>query len=151
MRRISLLIPVLLAAGLAVAAPVDLGKSVKLTVSTKAPYGDYLTDVDGRSLYVFLADNRSRESKASNCYGPCTASWPPLNTADDPLAGPRVQTLKVGTMQRRNSHVQVTYNGWPLYYYAGDEKPGDTRGQDKHGFGAEWYLISPEGQIIEAE
>ncbi|HET7369745.1 MAG TPA: hypothetical protein VFK45_02780 [Gammaproteobacteria bacterium] len=47
--------------------------------------------------------------------------------------------------------MQVTYNGWPLYYYAGDKKPGDTRGQDKKGFGAEWYLISPEGHIIRAE
>ncbi|HET7369448.1 MAG TPA: hypothetical protein VFK45_01265, partial [Gammaproteobacteria bacterium] len=65
MQRITgILMMAALAAGVAVAAPVDLGQSVKLTVSDKAPYGDYLTDADGRSLYVFLADNRTRESKA---------------------------------------------------------------------------------------
>ena len=39
--------------------------------------------------------------------------------------------------------MQVTYNGHPLYYYAADQKPGDTSGQNVDGFGAEWYVLSP--------
>ncbi|MGH6913524.1 MAG: hypothetical protein ACREH3_07425, partial [Geminicoccales bacterium] len=39
----------------------------------------------------------------------------------------------------------------PLYQFAKDAQPGDTKGQDVEGFGAEWYLISPEGEKVEAE
>jgi hypothetical protein len=38
-----------------------------------------------------------------------------------------------------------------LYYFARDESAGDTKGQDIEGFGAEWYLVSPEGEKVEEE
>ncbi len=44
---------------------------------------------------------------------------------------------------------QVTYNGHPLYTYAGDTKPGDTNGQNLDQFGAEWYVLSPAGDKVE--
>jgi predicted lipoprotein with Yx(FWY)xxD motif len=37
----------------------------------------------------------------------------------------------------------VTYNHWPLYYYAADKVPGDTTGQNIDAFGAEWYVLDP--------
>ena len=42
--------------------------------------------------------------------------------------------------------IQVTYNGWPLYFYAGDTAPGDTNGQ---GQGGVWYVVDPTGNPIE--
>jgi hypothetical protein len=36
----------------------------------------------------------------------------------------------------------------PLYYYAGDQQPGDTNGQNLDQFGAEWYVLSPAGKTI---
>jgi predicted lipoprotein with Yx(FWY)xxD motif len=39
----------------------------------------------------------------------------------------------------------VTYNGWPLYYFAGDEEPGDINGQGEEDF----FVISPEGDKID--
>jgi predicted lipoprotein with Yx(FWY)xxD motif len=39
----------------------------------------------------------------------------------------------------------VTYNGWPLYTYVGDKKPGDTNGNDLSQFGAQWYALTPAG------
>lgn len=43
--------------------------------------------------------------------------------------------------------MQVTYNGWPLYYFARDKQAGDTTGQ---GVGQVWYVVSPQGDQISA-
>ena len=40
----------------------------------------------------------------------------------------------------------MTYNDWPLYYFAQDSAPGDVNGQ---GVGDVWYLLSPDGEPIE--
>jgi len=42
----------------------------------------------------------------------------------------------------------VTYNGWPLYYFAGDPGAGTTTGQGNDGFGAKWWLLTPSGAEI---
>jgi plastocyanin len=47
---------------------------------------------------------------------------------------------------RKEGTTQVTYNGWPLYYYAKDQKAGDTTGQD---VGKVWYVLSPKGDKVE--
>ncbi|MDH5372750.1 MAG: hypothetical protein OEX97_07385, partial [Acidimicrobiia bacterium] len=39
----------------------------------------------------------------------------------------------------------VTYNGWPLYYFANDSAPGDINGQ---GLNDVWYVVSAEGDAI---
>jgi len=41
----------------------------------------------------------------------------------------------------------ITYNGWPLYFFIGDNGPGQDTGQ---GQGHDWYVISPSGQVIRA-
>lgn len=41
--------------------------------------------------------------------------------------------------------LQATYNGWPLYYFYLDFKPGDVKGQ---GSQDAWYVISPAGAMI---
>jgi predicted lipoprotein with Yx(FWY)xxD motif len=45
--------------------------------------------------------------------------------------------------------MQVTYNGHPLYYYYGDTKSGDTKGEGLTAFGAGWYVVSPAGTKVE--
>jgi hypothetical protein len=60
-----------------------------------------------------------------------------------------VKASLIGTTQRRGGAKQVTYNGHPLYYYAGDAGRGDTKGQNLDAFGAEWYVLSPAGEKVE--
>jgi hypothetical protein len=38
--------------------------------------------------------------------------------------------------------MQLTYDGWPLYRYSGDAKPGEANGQ---GVGGVWFAMTPEG------
>ncbi|MEV1083736.1 hypothetical protein AB0I98_36925 [Streptomyces sp. NPDC050211] len=38
-----------------------------------------------------------------------------------------------------------------MYYYRGDEKPGDTTGQGLDQFGAKWYVLNADGNKAEGE
>ena len=43
-------------------------------------------------------------------------------------------------ISRDDGREQVTYNGLPLYYFANDKAPGDTKGQ---GVGGVWFVAAP--------
>ena len=62
----------------------------------------------------------------------------------------RLGRLEVGFAGHRVDHpgvgTQVTYNDWPLYYYAADSAPGDTNGE---GSGGVWYVVDPTGNPID--
>jgi predicted lipoprotein with Yx(FWY)xxD motif len=103
--------------------------------------GSFLTDGSGKSLYLFTTDT----SGTSTCNGACATTWPPLTSTDMPKADSGVTANKLATIKRDDGTTQVTYNGHPLYYYSGDAKAGDTKGQ---GFGAKWYVLSPAGDGI---
>ncbi len=51
----------------------------------------------------------------------------------------------MGTAPRNDGPAQVTYNGWPLYYFANDAAPGDTNGQ---GLNDVWYVLDGGGNGI---
>ncbi|WP_205422186.1 hypothetical protein [Marinobacter sp. Arc7-DN-1] len=125
----------------------NAAEPARVTVAEKSPFGAYLADSEGRSLYLFEAD----EAGKSTCYDACANAWPPYTTSGEPWAGKGVDADALGTLERRDGTMQVTYDGWPLYYFIKDKAPGDTRGQDINGFGAEWYLVTPCGQKVHAE
>ena len=105
-------------------------------------FGQIVVDgLEGRTLYVFLADTGSD----STCYDECEHSWPPLNVEGDPAAGEGIDASLLGTTEREDGSVQVTLDGHPLYYFAADETPDDIKGQD---VGDVWYVVSPEGEAI---
>jgi len=134
-----------------VPAPGPADTAVSLDVGQKEGLGTFLTDASGRSLYLFEADTAvaGGRQRASTCYDECAQAWPPLLAVGEPVpANPAVRAELIGTVERRDGARQVTYNGWPLYYYARDVNPGDTNGQDVEGFGGEWYLVTPEGHPV---
>ena len=106
--------------------------------------GMYLTDGQGRSLYLFEADT----SGTSTCTGACATEWPPLLTAGTPQAGSGVTADMLGTVARADGTTQVTYNKHPLYLFSADKAAGDTNGQGVNAFGALWWLVNPAGSAI---
>jgi predicted lipoprotein with Yx(FWY)xxD motif len=104
--------------------------------------GTVLVDSQGLTLYDFHKDKGS----TSSCYGACAAAWPPLLTEGNPQAQGPANRSMLGTTKRKDGTIQVTYNGWPLYTYAGDQAPGEANGNDIDQFGAEWYALQPNGQ-----
>jgi predicted lipoprotein with Yx(FWY)xxD motif len=75
--------------------------------------------------------------------------WPPLTTNSKPLSGTGLSATKLGTTKRSDGTTEVTYNGHPLYTYAGDSGPGQTTGEGSQDFGAEWDVLSAAGNKIE--
>lgn len=104
--------------------------------------GRYLADGNGRSLYVFVKDQKN----VSTCVGACAAAWPPFAGNSAASSDSSVKAAMVGTITRGDGRTQSTYNGMPLYYYEDDKKPGDITGQGKNEFGGLWYVVSPSGQ-----
>ena len=106
----------------------------------KIDLGAILVDGAGKTLYLFEKDKGGK----SSCVGACTAAWPPLLTDDAATVGAGVKASLVGTTKRPDGKTQVTYHGWPLYYYVDDKAPGDVAGQDLKDFGAPWYVVSAD-------
>jgi predicted lipoprotein with Yx(FWY)xxD motif len=107
--------------------------------------GSIVVDGAGRSLYLFTRDTKG--AGTSTCTGECATAWPPLlvdaaapATAGDGLTG------TLDTVTRDDGSLQVTLDGWPLYYFAGDAAAGDTNGQ---GLNDVWWLVAPDGSPID--
>ena len=109
--------------------------------------GRIIVDGKGRTLYLFEKDKRGR----SACYGQCATYWPPLITHGKPVARPGVKRSLLGTTRRANGSKQVTCAGHPLYRFALDTKPGQTKGEGLNDFGAGWDVLSPAGKKIESD
>lgn len=125
---------VVILAVLLVALPA-LADHHKAKVMTKDGLGAYIADAKGMTLYYFTKDAAGK----SVCLGDCVEKWP-LYTADkvEPQAG--LEAKDFGAIKREDGKSQVTYKGFPLYYFFKDQKPGDTSGQ---GVGGVWYVVNP--------
>ncbi len=122
----------------------EAGGAAALGVSQTDDLGEFLVDAEGMTLYLFTKDT----DNASTCYGDCATAWPPLLTDGDPTLGEGLDAALVGTTERTDGTTQVTYGGWPLYYWVQDAAPGDTTGQD---VGEVWYVVSPAGEAVHSE
>ena len=123
------------------AVPVTGGTTVALGQNDEL--GSFLVDDKGMTLYLFTKDTPN----TSNCYDKCATAWPPLLTNGNPVGGEGVDSSMLGTTTRTDGSVQVTYNGWPLYYYAKDKAPGDVVGQN---VGDVWFVVSPAGEMVQS-
>jgi predicted lipoprotein with Yx(FWY)xxD motif len=115
-------------------------------VSTKtSSLGTFLVDSNGRTLYLWDADQASK----SPCSGACAQAWPPLTTTGTPKASGAVKASLLGTTKRTDGTSEVTYAGHPLYTFAGDSAAGQTNGQGSNGFGAPWWVVTPAGEALQ--
>ena len=120
------------------------GSSATVITTANSSGGAFLTNSSGRAIYLFLADSKDK----SNCSGACASTWPPVTTTGTPTASGSAQSSDLGTITRSDGTKQVTYDGHPLYYFAGDTGAGTDKGQGIDGFGAKWWLIAPSGSSI---
>jgi len=103
--------------------------------ATSGPFGEsaqVITDSNGMTLYRFDKDERS--SGKSVCYDVCATAWPPV-PATQASGG------EFGSLKRADGTLQLTYDGWPLYTYSGDGKPGDMKGDNFRGI---WHAVRTE-------
>jgi predicted lipoprotein with Yx(FWY)xxD motif len=100
--------------------------------------GLILVGPNGHSLYVFDKD----QGTTSACTGGCNAIWPKLTANGTPTVATGLDASKAGTA----AGGQVTYNGHLLYYFSGDNNPGDTNGVNIPN----WHVVSPLGTAMSA-
>jgi predicted lipoprotein with Yx(FWY)xxD motif len=94
--------------------------------------GKVLTDKDGKTLYFFTKD----VAGMSACSGNCLANWPVFSVAN-PKLGAGLNAADFGTITRAEGGTQVTYKGWPLYYFKNDAAAGDVNGENVGGI---WFV-----------
>ena len=128
----------------AAAASGGSGSTVITTVSSSA--GTFLTSSSGHAVYLWTKDG----SGMSACSGACAGVWPPVTTTGTVTASGGAKSSDLGTITRSNGTKQVTYDGHPLYFFAGDSGPGMASGQGNDEFGAKWWLVSPSGSDVTA-
>ncbi|MGN6662593.1 MAG: COG4315 family predicted lipoprotein [Solirubrobacterales bacterium] len=104
--------------------------------------GMVLVDSNGMTLYDFHKD----KGTTSSCYGACEQAWPPMTTEGKPTVGNGASASKLGTTERKDGTMQVTYAGHPLYTFVEDKKPGEANGNDTSAFGAPWYALKGNGE-----
>jgi predicted lipoprotein with Yx(FWY)xxD motif len=117
------------------------GKGTRVEIGDSS-LGAILTDQDGRTLYAFADD---KGGGTSTCTGHCLAVWPALVTTGAATVGQGVDKARLSTVTRAEGTVQITYQGWPLYYYVGDQGPGDVDGQDVDNV---WFVLDAEGKLV---
>jgi predicted lipoprotein with Yx(FWY)xxD motif len=131
----------------AAAPPAAATTAAPAAPATIAPaetdLGTVLADADGLTLYAFETEKPNLPTPA--CYDSCADTWPPLLIDGDPVAGNGLDPALLGTVERDDGSIQVTYNKWPLYYFAADRQAGDTNGQ---GVGQVWFVLGPDGKLI---
>jgi predicted lipoprotein with Yx(FWY)xxD motif len=118
----------------------------KLTVQKSNEYGSYVADADGRALYMYTKDQQQQGNTPAeaHCGIFCSNTWPPFSVDKKPELGAGLDAALVGMIEAHGGKMQVTYGGWPLYYYEKDDGPGSVKGQ---GDDREWYLVTPDGKM----
>lgn len=118
-------------------------KPASLSIA-KTSLGNVLADGDGRVLYIYTKDTTN--PSASNCYDTCASFWPVMySDGKTPTLKDGVDAKMVGTTTRKDNTMQMTYNGWPIYYWRNDKNPGDTNGQ---GVTGNWWVIQADGTAL---
>ena len=106
--------------------------------------GAILVDAKGRTLYAFTKDKGDQ----SVCSGKCAVAWPALTVTGAVTPGTGVEASLLSTSKQANGSSQVTYGGKPLYYFAGDKGPGDTKGQGLNGV---WWVVKGDGSLVQSK
>lgn len=118
-----------------VAAPAPGAPTYNVNIAAKVGLGNYLVDAKGMTLYYFTKDSSGK----SNASAAIIQIWPVFTLSNISLA-PSLNAADFGIIVRDDGIKQVTFKGWPLYYYAKDLAPGDTVGQ---GLNKVWFIIDP--------
>ena len=118
------------------------GETTFVSTGKAGDLGQVIVNSEGMTLYDFHKD----KGTTSSCYGACESAWPPLSTSGKAQAKGGAQEAMLGTTERKDGTMQVTYNGHPLYTFAEDKKAGEANGNDFSAFGAQWYALTPNGE-----
>ena len=109
-------------------------------VVDESEYGPMLYDGTGQAIYMFDVETTADP----RCYDDCAVAWPPVLTEGEPVAADGADRALLGTTERADGRLQVTYNDHPLYFYAHEGKH-EVKCHDIFVNGGTWYAVAPSG------
>jgi predicted lipoprotein with Yx(FWY)xxD motif len=117
-------------------AALSAGSPV-VKVAKISGFGSVLTTASGRTLYDLSVERHGRFICTSKS---CLSLWHPLIATSAPrgVAG-------LGLVTRPDRRRQVAFHGAPLYTFAGDTKPGQTKGNGFKDVGT-WRVATVSSQ-----
>ncbi|MDR6550195.1 hypothetical protein [Paenibacillus qinlingensis] len=117
------------------ASELELLNKPSLKLMHNEAAGSYLTDEKGMTLYEFSKDVADKNA----CAAQCLANWP-IYGSHDLVVPAEFQATDFSAFTRTDGKEQLTYQGWPLYTFVKDTKPGDTLGNNVNNV---WFTIQP--------
>jgi predicted lipoprotein with Yx(FWY)xxD motif len=108
-------------------------------------FGMILVGKGGKTLYRYTLDGKGTNRCTSNAT--CAKYWPQLliKSTAKPTVGTGASAGLLGTIKAAHGMRQVTYAGFPLYFFSGDSAGGQTKGQ---GFEKQWYVVNTKGAFV---
>ena len=106
--------------------------SATVNIAYKSGIGFYLTNGTGFSLY-FRSTDKPNTGTTTCTTDTCEKNWPVFYVSNLELP-PGLNSSAFGVITAYNSTKIATYDGFPLFYWLNDVKPGDTLGQGIGGF-----------------
>jgi predicted lipoprotein with Yx(FWY)xxD motif len=116
-------------------APASATSALKMTTINGTAV---VTNASGKTLYWFVPDT----STTSMCTGSCATYWPPVL---GPVTAGSGVTGTLGVITRSGGAMQASYDGHPLYTYAGDSGPGQAKGNGLNVSGGVWWEMTVSG------
>jgi predicted lipoprotein with Yx(FWY)xxD motif len=99
--------------------------------------GTIVVDANGATLYTLTKNGAAVPCTSSTG---CLAAWPPLLLPAGVTSAVGSGVSRVGTVQAAGG-TQVTVDGLPVYHFAADSAPGDTKGDGLSSFGGTWHVV----------
>ena len=93
---------------------------------------------NGMTLYTFDKDTKGATKSA--CVDKCIENWPPFLAAAGAMAEGDWTIVDVVDKDGATKKMWA-YDGWPLYLWVKDTKPGDVTGD---GVGGVWHVVKAD-------
>ena len=123
-----------------------------LSVAGSEDYGPYLVGPDGRPVYAFVTEDVRGGNEITPllaCQERCLEDWPLVTLpAEDFLVGRGVSPVLAEPLGWYGDLVLI-YASRAMFHYHRDEPGEPPRGQEIHEWGGWWYLVRPDGTLIE--
>lgn len=109
----------------------------------------YFTDAFGRTLYTFAPDKNgvNNYTKGTTQEGIWPVYTSEILNVPSVIAKTDLGVITVASVNKK----QLTYKGWPLYYFVGDTKRGDNKGITIGGIGTLWPYVSTTITVAPAQ
>ena len=106
----------------------------------------YLTDDKGRTLYAFKPDKFNKNNYTAADFSNDTI-WPIYQKETGSLPS-LIRSTDIAVISVFGKK-QLTYKGWPLYYFGQDQQPGDNKGISFPSVGV-WPILNDNTTVAPA-